>query len=65
MTTDLVVFTNQSLDGLENYANELWPITDSFNLTSKVWIGVLEEELAEKVIDACQPRGFNFSPMRL
>jgi hypothetical protein len=40
------------------------PVKDGFDLSDDMWIGQLDINLAKRILDACEPRGENFSPTR-
>jgi len=62
---DVAIFSNAYFaDASEELKNQYTPPQDKVMFNTNLWLGELEHELAEKVMDACEPRGYNFIPTR-
>lgn len=62
---DIVIFPS---DGIGNDSMELWdkfpPVENRINIFSDVWIGKIEKERADEIMQACEPKGYNFNYRR-
>lgn len=53
---DVIIHTNARIFGNEQLMKGFPPIRDRFDLTSDMWIGRLDLELAKTVMDTCEPQ---------
>lgn len=54
---DVVIHTNEGIQGGGIILPSRPPIQGRFELTDDLWIGPLEDDVAERVLDCCEPPG--------
>jgi len=63
---DLVIHTNEGIQGAWILPPPAPPLQGRFELTDDLWIGPLDEDVAERVLDCCEPPGcWVKKPLRL
>ncbi|MHB8093364.1 MAG: hypothetical protein ACYDH0_00320 [Candidatus Aminicenantales bacterium] len=65
ITKDVAIFCNSGLiDSSQDIQRDLPPINEELRIAEDLIIDVLPRADIEKVMSACEPRGYNFDPVR-
>lgn len=62
---DVTIFPNWDYrQANENLIEDRPPIKSKIDLQNDLWVGEIPDDDAHKIMDSCEPKGFNFNPYR-
>jgi hypothetical protein len=59
---DVAIHTNVGIFGHEGLLREFPPITSRVDLSDEIWIGILDPEMANTVMNTCEPKVYGMVP---